>query len=160
MRILALILLVSLSNGDRKTLIADEFSLQWQHSEEYVTFTLSAPTTGWIALGFTENKDIVDSNLIMMKVDDDLVYAEDQYVTGFGKHPTMKTLGAKPQIFDLGGSEKNGETTVTFSIANKKLDQYHFDLSEGNEIFVWLAWSVSDDFDHHSRKRILRKIEL
>ena len=152
--------LTTLIFGNPKLLEAEEFSLQWEHEEAHVTFTLSAPTTGWIALGFTENEDIVDSNLIMMKVDDDLVYAEDQFVTGFGKHPTIQTLGGTSRIFNLDGNEKKGHTTVSFSITKEKLDQYHFDLSEGNKINVWLAWSVSDDFDHHSRKRILRKIEL
>ena len=143
-----------------KTLEAEEFLLEWEHHEDHVTFTLFAPTDGWIALGFTENDDIVDTNLIMMKVDDDLIYAEDQYVVGFGKNPTVKSLGVESRIFDLDGNEANGKTTVSFSISKDKLDKYHFDLSEGREINVWLAWSVSDDFDHHSRKRILRKIEL
>jgi len=142
------------------TLKTEGFELSWEQADESVMFTLSAPTSGWVAVGFTENEDIVDSNLIMLKVEDDLVYGEDQYVVGFGKHPTVESLGVESRIFNLGGNEERGRTTVSFSIIKEKLDDYHFDLSEGNEINIWLAWSVSDDFDHHSRKRILRRIEL
>ena len=155
-----MLLITSLFANPVNTLSAEGFELEWEHAGESVRFTLSAPTDGWVAIGFTENEDIMDSNLIMLKVDDNQVYGEDQYVVGFGKHPTVESLGEEPRIFNLSGEEKDKETTVSFSITKEKLDEYHFDLSEGKEINIWLAWSVSDDFDHHSRKRILRRIEL
>ena len=134
--------------------------MEWSHEKELITFSVTAPTDGWIALGFTEGESIVGTNLIMMRVDNGLVYAEDQFVVGFGEHPTVESIGGKSQIFNLSGIEKKNETTVTFSITKKKEDAYHFDLFEGKELNIWLAWSVSDDFDHHSRERILRRVKL
>ena len=155
-----LISLLTILFGNPKTLTAEEFKLAWEYTEDNVTFTVSAPTKGWVAVGFTADDKIVATNLIMQKVDDDLVYGEDQFVTGMGQHPTINSLGGVSRISNIQGTEKGKQTTVSFTIPAKKLDQYHFDLSEGNEINIWLAWSISDDFDHHSRKRILRTLKL
>ncbi len=155
-----LLLLTTILSGTPKTLEAEEFLLRWEHEEDKVNFSLFAPTDGWVAIGFTENEDIVDSNLIMVRVEDHKAYGEDQYIVGFGKHPEVTSLGVPSRISDVSGHENSDGTTISFSITKQQMDSYHFDLSEGNEINVWLAWSVSDDFDHHSRKRILRRIEL
>jgi len=159
MRSLALLVMI-LIMGDQRILKVEEFVLKWEHFGESVRFTLSAPTNGWVALGFSEDNDIINSNLIMLRVDGDEVYAEDQYVIGFGKHPSIESLGSISRISNVEGIEQSGETIVSFSILKQKLDAYHFNLSTGREINVWLAYSVSDDFDHHSRNRILRKIKL
>ena len=154
-----LTLLLSLF-ANPKTLEAEDFTLKWEVEKDHVRFTITAPTDGWVAIGFTEDEDIVNSNLIMARMKNGMPYAEDQYIVGFGKHPTVESLGVESRIFDLSGTEENRSTTMSFSISQEKLDDYHFALMEGTAINVWLAYSVSDDFNHHSRKRILRKITI
>ena len=158
MKLLATITMLFMANP--KILEVEEFTLQWELNDDYVRFTLTAPTDGWVAIGFTEDEEIVNSNLIMARMKDAVAYAEDQYVVGFGKHPTVQSLGVEARIFDVSGKEHGTSTSMSFSISQERLDDYHFNLTEGTEINVWLAYSVSDDFDHHSRKRILRRIKI
>lgn len=143
-----------------KRLEAEGFVLEWTHYEDYLRISISAPSTGWVAVGFTEGTGIVNTNLIQGRSKEGEVHMEDQYVVALGKHPKVEELSVDPRIFDFEGVEKDGNTTLSFSIYKAKVDDLHYDLSEGNEINVWLAYSVSDDFDHHSRKRILRTIIL
>jgi hypothetical protein len=143
-----------------KSLVTEGFELEWERQGDQVRFSLTAPTTGWVAVGFTETGDLMDSNLIQGRVKDGKVFIQDQFITGLGEHPPVESLAVPSRISDLEGQEENGKTTIVFSIEKEKMDKLHYNLSEGKEIHVWLAYSVSDDFDHHSRKRILRKIVL
>ncbi|MEP5614281.1 MAG: DOMON domain-containing protein [Cyclobacteriaceae bacterium] len=152
--------LLRMMSSDPKTLRADEFQLEWSHNGEEVRFTLSAPTSGWVAVGFTEGRRIEDTNLIQGCFREGEVFVQDQYATGFGEHPPVEALGVPSRISNIHGKQQDGNTIISFSIHREKLDKLHYDLSEGREINVWLAYSVSDDFDHHSRKRILRSIKL
>ncbi|MEO1254885.1 MAG: DOMON domain-containing protein [Bacteroidota bacterium] len=143
-----------------KSLDAEGFHLEWDHENDQVNISLSAPSKGWVAIGFTEGNSIVDTNLIQGCVMNGKVMIQDQFVTGFGEHPPVEALAVPSRIFNLSGEEKHGTTTISFSIYSNTLDKLHYDLTEGKEINIWLAYSVSDDFDHHSRKRIMKKIRL
>lgn len=155
-----LIILFLVLSTPMKSLVTEGFELEWEHLEDKVRFSLTAPTTGWVAVGFTETGDLIDSNLIQGRVKNGNVFIQDQFITGFGEHPPVEALAVPSRISDVEGEEKNGNTTIIFSITKDRMDRLHYDLLEGKEINVWLAYSVSDDFDHHSRKRILRKIKL
>ena len=144
----------------QKTLDTEGFHLEWNHLNNKVFFSLTAPTNGWVAIGFTNGTSIVNTNLIQGCVKNGEVIIEDQYVTGIGKHPRVEELSIASRISQLDGKQNKMSTTISFAIEQEKLDDYHYDLSEGNEINIWLACSVSDDFDHHSRKRIMRTIKL
>ncbi|MEO9869341.1 DOMON domain-containing protein [Ekhidna sp.] len=143
-----------------KTLEAEGFKLEWRHIDDHVQVNITAPSLGWVAVGFTEGTDIVNTNLIQGYVKNGEVLIQDQYVTGFGEHPPAEALAVPSRIFDLKGSEKEGNTTLSFCIYKDKVDKLHYDLSEGREINIWLAYSISDDLNHHSRKRILQKVRL
>ncbi|WP_222983343.1 DOMON domain-containing protein [Flagellimonas meishanensis] len=132
--------------------------VSWEHHENYVTFTASAPDDGWVAIGFNSKNDIVDTNLIMVAVSDDKTTAEDFYVVSAGNPKPVKALGSKSQVIDPQGSEENGITTITFSMPVVAFDNYHFDLSKGRKLWLICAYSMEDEFDHHSRMR--RHIEI
>ncbi|MEO9482198.1 MAG: DOMON domain-containing protein [Ekhidna sp.] len=143
-----------------KKLETEGFVLEWTHYKHHIQVSISAPSTGWVAVGFTTESSIVNTNLIQGYVSDGEVFVQDQFVTDLGEHPPVEALAVAPRIFDISGGENKGSTTLNFSIYTKKVDNLHYELAEGNKINVWLAYSESDDFDHHSRKRILRQITL
>ncbi|MEQ9403011.1 MAG: DOMON domain-containing protein [Cyclobacteriaceae bacterium] len=153
------LLLLFMINNEKK-LETEGFKLIWQFVDDKVSFRLSAPTNGWVALGFTHGTGIVNSNLIQGAVIDDEVIVQDQYVTGFGEHPPVEALAVASCISEIQGIEAAGITTISFSILKQARDKLHYNLTEGVEINIWLAYSVSDDFSHHSMKRILRTVKL
>lgn len=157
---ISLISALSCFNERTKTLNAEGFHLEWTHEGDHVHFSLTAPTSGWVAIGFTEGSEITNSNLIQGCVVGDRVVVQDQFVTGFGEHPPVEALAVDSCISNEEGIQENGKTTISFSMITEKRDKLHYDLTEGKKINVWLAYSVSDDFEHHSRKRILRRIVL
>ncbi|MEL6917949.1 MAG: DOMON domain-containing protein [Bacteroidota bacterium] len=125
----------------------------WEHKKDHITFTATAPDNGWVALGFNTEDHIVGSNLIMINVTEEEVQSQDLFVVSAGNPKPMHTLGAKSQILAYSGVEKNGKTTITFSLPTKTIDDYHLNLSEGQKIWLICAYSMEDDFSHHSRMR-------
>jgi hypothetical protein len=79
---------------------------------------------------------------------------------GAGNHQPVEKLGGKSFVKILSGQEKAGKTTVSFSIATKPSDKFHYDLSEGTSRWFICAFSEADDFNHHSRMRAHRAVVL
>lgn len=85
-----------LVNTDPKSVTVDGYRAQWYFESDDVVFEISAPTTGWVTIGFNPRNNIVGSNLIMGAVVDGRLILEDQFVTGVGIHPTISQLGGTP----------------------------------------------------------------
>ncbi|MEM8999704.1 MAG: DOMON domain-containing protein [Bacteroidota bacterium] len=125
----------------------------WQAEGDLFHFTATAPEDGWVALGFNTSDNIIKSNLYMINVSENGVNAVDLYVVGIGDPKPMEELGSKSQICNVKGTEKNGTTTVQFSIPQKAFDRYHYDLRKTQKIWLICAYSMEDDFGHHSLMR-------
>jgi hypothetical protein len=135
-------------------------TVEWTYKNDRVFFTVSAPTEGWIVLGFNKKDDIVGSNLIFGRVQSGKVDVVDHFVVAAGNHQPTEKMGSKPVFQDVSGAEKVGKTTLSFSMPVKAFDAYHFDLKEGSEQWFICAFSAEDDFYHHSRMREHRKVTL
>lgn len=150
---------LGLSAQNQKNQIqVERMQISWEHQGDQITFTATAPDDGWVALGFNTENNIVGSNLIIIGVNGDNVQAEDFYVVSAGNPKPIKSLGAKSQIKNYKGWEKQGKTTIAFSLPVKSNDDYHLDLKEGSKVWLICAYSMEDDFGHHSRMR--RHIEI
>ncbi len=131
----------------------ERMKISWEFQQDHIRFTASAPDDGWVALGFNTKNNIVGSNLVMVGVKGSNATSEDFYVVSAGNPKPVASLGSKSQIADAEGEDKNGVTTISFSIPIKASDKYHKDLSKGQKIWLICAYSMEDEFDHHSRMR-------
>lgn len=146
------------TNGKTGVLVAGDMRLSYHGTADSLYFELSGPTKGWIALGFNDRDNIVGADLLMFCVRDGKVEFEDQYVERAGVHPADLSRGGKSNIRLLSAQEKNLRTHVRFSIPLQSGDARDFQHVWGESCYAILAWSVSDDFDHHSRMR--KHVEL
>jgi hypothetical protein len=143
-----------------KRLEVNGMTIEWQHHNDSVVFTLSALTEGWVTLGFNDKDDIVNTNLIFCRVKSGKVEVADHYVLGVGNHQPTEKVGGISNVKIIKGEEKAGKTTVSFSMPIKALDKFHFDLTEGTKRWFICAFSEDDDFNHHSRMRAHREVKL
>lgn len=138
-----------------------DMDITWTYSNNNkVTFTATAPDDGWVALGFNDKDAIVHSNLIMVSVQDDLTYSEEFYVMGIGNPRPINKVGSSIQHTVISGSENGGKTTISFSMPIAKTDDKHYSLQKGDTIWLICAYSMEDEFDHHSRMRKHVRITL
>lgn len=136
-----------------KTVSVDGFQATWHFEGEQLAIEIFAPTDGWVAVGFNQRDDIVNTNLIMGAVVEGTVVVEDQYVVAAGQHPQVTEIGGQSAISAVLGTEQAGQTTISFNVPQQASDSFHYDLLPGTEIYLICAYSREDDFEHHSMMR-------
>lgn len=135
-------------------------TVKWEIKYERIYFEMEAPTDGWVAIGFNEKEGLVGTNLIMGAVKENRLTMTDNFIVGFGDHRPIENLGGSNQLSDKKGKEQGEQTNICFSLPIKAADKFHVDLDKGKTIHLLIAYSTSDDFDHHSIMRTSAKITL
>ncbi|MEM6696990.1 MAG: DOMON domain-containing protein [Bacteroidota bacterium] len=135
-------------------------TVKWKIKYERIHFEMEAPTDGWLAIGFNEKEGLVGTNLIMGAVKNNQVTMTDDFIVSFGNPQPIEKLGGSNQLSDQKGKEQEGRTTIVFSMPIEAADEFHIDLKKGKTIHLLIAYSTSDDFDHHSIMRTSAEITL
>ncbi|MEO1052848.1 MAG: DOMON domain-containing protein [Bacteroidota bacterium] len=128
-------------------------TFQYEIKNEQLEITLEAPTTGWLGVGFNTDNNIVGSDLLLFHIVEGKTEGLDMYVKGFGDPREDKLIGGTDDIRIISGVESAGHSKVRFSIPLQSKDQYDFKHVAGQDFWLILAYSVDDDFGHHSRMR-------
>ena len=71
------------SGGTAGSVSRDGVSLEWEFSEDFVEFTLTAPTTGWVAVGFDASSAMLDADIAIGYVSEGQVFMSDQWGDGY-----------------------------------------------------------------------------
>ena len=131
---------------------------QWNWEGESLYFQVFAPKDGWVAIGLNVKTGLAGTNLIMGAVTDGKVKIDDRYTLKPGNHQAIKNLGGKDLLTKKNGFEDEKGTTITFKIPTLPNDKYHINIEKGKEYYMLLAYSMADDFGHHSMMRTEVKI--
>lgn len=140
--------------------VIEGMQVEWEYTGDLLTFKLHAPYQGWVALGFNEANNIVNTNLIMGAVTPEQTQLEEFYVTSVGNPQPLNELGGQTAINHFVGLENNDGTSFQFTIDTRLQDDFHYNLSEGSKIWLICAYSMEDDFGHHSIMRRHIEVEL
>lgn len=152
--------LMAMPDADMNQIEKNGMKICWKVEREEVHFKVFAPTQGWVAIGLNEQNKLVGSNLIMGAVDGDKVAVSDRYIVGFGDHRAVEKLDGISHLSNMDGIENSFGTTIEFSIKRQALDAYHYDLKTGKSLHLLIAYSIADEFEHHSRMRTSVSIVL
>jgi DOMON domain len=143
-----------------KSTTVNGMTFQWTFDKDNLRCKATAPTTGWVAIGFNTQDELSGTNLIMGAVEQDFVTIDDRFIVGPGNHKSIAELGGSEALTLRAGNELSNNTTISFSIPLSVNDKFHHDLHEGREYYVLMAFSREDDFQHHSMMRTTIKIKL
>ncbi len=139
---------------------AGSMTASWNVNKNQISFIIKAPTNGWVAMGINDKEQLSGTNLIMGASEHGFYKLEDQYIVGIGNHQSILKLGGNEAILYRNVQENNGQTILQVTIPLESTDSFHHNLQQGKSYYLLLAWSVSDDFGHHSRYRTFKKITL
>jgi hypothetical protein len=155
-----LIGLIMLSSISAYTFVKNGMEIRWKFlPNKQLEIRLSAPTNGWLAIGFNTKSGLKGTNLIMATIKNAEVEIEDHYIIAAGDHQKVEDLGGKNHLLEFSGTESLTETKIIFTL-DTQADDHHHHLKAGHEYFILLAYSRSDDFDHHSTMRTEVKLKL
>ena len=138
-----------------KQVSAKEVEVRWKVDGEQLMFELSAPTTGWVSIGFNPTRVMKDADFVFGYVQGTEVVVTDQFGNGTFSHTRDTAMGGSDDIVEFDGSESGGRTSLSFTIPIDSGDQYDSVLSPGQEHTVLMAYGP-DGADNFSKKHIER----
>jgi len=98
------------------TLTVNQMNFSWNVNADSLAVRLSAPTTGWLAIGFNPTDMMKDANIIIGYVKDGKVEVSDDFGSGPTMHMPDDKRGGTNNVTVVGGSETGNTTTLEFSI--------------------------------------------
>ena len=138
--------------------------LRWKVEDEWLSVSVSAPTTGWVAVGFNPTGKMKDANIIIGYIKDGELSIRDDYGATPTRHQADGDIGGSNDVSDPSGSESNGKTEISFRLKLDSGDKKDRPLKPGNSYKVIIAHGMdgSDNFKsyHGKAKRATIKIKL
>ena len=95
----------------------------------------------------------------MGAVKDTATTLSDRYIIAPGRHQPIPALGGTEDLVLLEGRETVEGTTISFSIPTTS-DSWRKRLRQGSTYHLLFAYSMDDDFNHHSLMRRHVKVTL
>ena len=146
------------NNDNRDKLVYKEafaagVTFNWAVQEETLYVKLSAPTKGWIAVGFEPSKMMKDADIIIGYVKGTDIVIEDHFGFRPTSHRPDEEIGGTNDVTILGGTEDNGSTTLEFSIPLDSMDTFDRRLEKGKRYKVIVAYGKKDNLETYHKKR-------
>ncbi|NOY26754.1 MAG: hypothetical protein GXP62_12850 [Oligoflexia bacterium] len=134
--------------------------LDWAVEGDSLRCTMSAPTAGWVQVGFNTVRAQHLANMIIGWVDDDGPHVVDRFAVDPPVIQPDLELGGRSDAKLVSGDESNGRTTVQFTIPLDSGDPYDLVLSPGQQIYLILSYGADDDLSRPSVVRTAVPIQL
>ncbi len=137
-----------------KKVVKRGMAFVWEFAGEWLHVRLTAPTQGWLAVGFNDRNQLANTNLIMGALyPSGKLLVQDRVIVRAGTHRAKVDLGLADRLAKRSGCPESGGTTIAFSIPTAATDEYSYDLLSGQKIHLLLAYSQERPFKHHSFMR-------
>lgn len=133
----------------------EEFTFAWQVRDDSLDVRISAPTTGWVAIGFEPTRAMNDADMRFGFVADGSVEVADHFGVSAINHRFDTDLGGTRDVSNVGGSEEGGRTTLTFTMPLDSGDEYDAALTPGEEVILIYAHG-GDGVDDYTTKHVAR----
>ena len=135
--------------------------IDWERKGYEILFTITAPTTGWVALGIDPTQKMRDAQFMIGYVTDsgEVVIRDDFGVSPFA-HKSDLSMGGDDDIRVIEGYEKDGSVTLSFAFPASSSDLYDVILT-AEEVHTFLvAYGADGADDFTSRHRKIGKVDV
>jgi len=135
---------------DWQEINVEGFTLRWAMvAGDNLAVELSAPTTGWVAVGFDPTQVMMNGNILMGYVESKAVIMSDEWGTASTSHASDVSLGGSSDVTVDGGFESLGSTEIQFTIPLNSGDSYDKPLVVGTTYNIILAMGANgaDNFN-------------
>jgi hypothetical protein len=145
-----------------ETVTAAGITFKWRADSATLSCEVTAPTTGWVSVGFAPSKMMKDADIIIGYVSGTEVTIEDHFGTGIIAHKSDTALGGADNLTGKKGIERNDTTTIGFTMPLNSGDRNDKALEKGREYKIILAYGPrgKDNAKSKHGKRGSAKIRL
>ncbi|MBM9513514.1 DOMON domain-containing protein [Desulfogranum marinum] len=124
---------------------ADKMRFDWSINGDVLAVKLTAPTKGWVGIGFNPSKKMKDADFIVGYVKGGKVSIFDEFGTQATQHGQDTKRGGNNDVTVVGGSEQGKQTTLEFTIPVKSGDSLDATLDLQGDTVVLLAYGPDRD---------------
>ncbi len=143
-----------------KSINKNGMTVSWSFNDERICFEMTAPTKGWIAIGFNESHELTNTYLIMGVVNNGKTTVKEHHVFEPGDYQSFVAIDEPESIYNVSGQQTNTQTTIKFTLPISSFFQYTKQLKQGAAFNMLLAYSLEKDFQHHSIMRTSINVKL
>lgn len=140
---------VAVAAAPSHRLAAADMTASWTVDGAWLEVEVTAPTTGWVLVGFHDREALAGARLMMAAVGPDGPVGEE-HLADPPRH-ARRQEGAVATL--ISASQTAGTTTARFRVPLDPQQPGLPTLQAGARTWMWLAWSLDDDFQHHSARR-------
>ena len=137
---------------DPQEFALDRTRLTLWREENRVFCTFTAPTQGWLAVGFNNEERLRDTRFVIGAMIGESFHFEE-HVAQVSDHARVQDAGLVVTADDVSGARVGDGTIMRFSMPMTFPDSNRSITSPKNTTYVMRAWSHHTDFDHHSAWR-------
>jgi hypothetical protein len=135
-------------------------TLEWRAQGDSLEVVLSAPTTGWVGVGFDPDQQMSGANFLLGYVSGGSAQVRDDWGTGSFSHASDLSLGGTSDVTLDGGTEDSGETTLQITIPLDSGDDYDRALAQGQTYTVILAYGPDGADDFSSAHQVAASVSI
>ena len=144
----------------QKTITEQGMELTWNYANDRIHFEMAAPTSGWLCIGFNDGPSMTGAYLLMGRIVDGSSEVVAHYTQSPGNYKPLSKYGLASTVQNVSGEETVEGSILRFSLPTTARSDYARNLHSGTVYTLTLAYSRSDDFDHHSAMRTSVQQEL
>lgn len=123
-----------------------KLKFSWTIDGNVIHIQLVGKTKGWVAVGFNATSQMKDANIIIGYVKKGKVKISDDFGVTRTKHKPDKKLSGKSNLKAVSGNEKQGITTLNFTIPLNSGDKNDGVIQPDGNTRVILATGTRDSF--------------
>lgn len=158
--IFVILILCNFQTTDIRKISKNGMTVEWKYNNDRLEIMIKSPKQGWVAIGFNESSSLKGTYLIMGNVIDENVNVVEYYTLEPGLYKPIAELGGNAEAIIVSGIESNNKTTIKFSLPIASDSKFKKHLTKGATYNLLMAYSLEDDFQHHSVMRTSVKIKL
>lgn len=152
--IITVIFIVSTITSPQKIVAQQSFEsndmkVEWTFTKSEIEISIHTPTKGWQAIGFNNKEGLAGTYLIMGRVKDQKAEVIEHYIKQPGNY--FPTEHQRAKIINF--AEDSGGTHIQFMLPRKSSHKYQLPFSPNTKYHLLYAYSLEDDFQHHSTMR-------
>jgi len=148
------------ADGGNRVEIDTNWGVAWQFLEEEIEFTMWAPTTGWISIGFNPSRSMRDAAYILAYVDNGEVAIREDFGTGNTSHRADTSLGGAEQVRATAFREEGGTTYITFVLPLDSGDEYDAVFTPGGTYTLLAAYAGNGSKNFTSPHRTRKALQI
>jgi hypothetical protein len=140
---------------------AKDMTFSWSIEGDMIHVELSAKTTGWVGIGFNPDKAMQNANIIIGAVKNGKVKIQDHFGNRKRGHIADSEQGGIDHVKNAAGSEKNGITTISFTIPLNTDEKFDTPIkADGTDIIMLAHGAGRDSLRSRHPFRTVYKVNL